>query len=81
MEFNREEKSLLVMGLLALQEVTDKSKSEDFDKQKFDSDFLQDHKITIKNTYINATNNEQQKEKKSPDTQAVGSHRDNGSQM
>lgn len=44
-------------------------------------DFLQDHKITIKNTYINATNNEQQEEKKSPDTQAGGSDRDNGSQM
>lgn len=43
--------------------------------------FLQDHKITIKNTYINATNNEQQEEKKSPDTQAGGSDRDNGSQM
>jgi hypothetical protein len=28
------------MGLLALQEVTDKSKSEDFDKQKFDSDIM-----------------------------------------
>lgn len=44
-------------------------------------DFLQDHKITIKNTYINATNNEQQEEKKSPDTQTGGSDRDNGSQM
>ena len=44
-------------------------------------DFLQDHKITIKNTYINATNNEQQEEKKSPDTQAGGNDRDNGSQM
>lgn len=41
---------------------------------------LQDNKITIKNTYINATNNEQE-EKKSPDTQAGGSDRDNGSQM
>lgn len=40
MEFNREEKSLLVMGLLALQEVTDKSKSADFDKQKFDSKIM-----------------------------------------
>lgn len=37
MEFNREEKSLLVMGLLALQEVTGKSNGEGFDKQKFDS--------------------------------------------
>lgn len=44
-------------------------------------DFLQGHKITIKNTYINATNNEQQEEKKSPDTQAGGCDRDNGSQM
>lgn len=44
-------------------------------------DFLQGHKITIKNTYINATNNEQQEEKKSPDTQTWGSDRDNGSQM
>lgn len=34
------EKSLFIMGLLALQEVTDKSKSEDFDKQKFDSDIM-----------------------------------------
>lgn len=44
-------------------------------------DFLQDHKITIKNTYINATNNEQQEEKKSSDTQAGGDDRDNGTQM
>lgn len=40
MEFNREEKSLLVMGLLALHEVTDKSNGADFDKQKFDSDIM-----------------------------------------
>ena len=38
-------------------------------------------KTRSKNTYINATNNEQQEEKKSPDTQAGGSVRDNGSQM
>lgn len=44
-------------------------------------DFLLDHKINIKTTYINATNNEQQEEKKSPDTHAGGSDRDNGSQM
>ncbi len=40
MEFNREEKSLLVMGLLSLLEVTDKSKSADFDEQKFDSKIM-----------------------------------------
>lgn len=40
MGFNREEKSLLVMGLLALQEVTDKHKSTDIDKQKFDSKIM-----------------------------------------
>lgn len=44
-------------------------------------DFLLDHKINIKTTYINATNNEQQEEKKSPDTHAGGSDRDNGLQM
>lgn len=37
MEFNNEERGLLVSGLLALQDVADKSKSADFDKQKFDS--------------------------------------------
>lgn len=126
MEFNNEERGLLVSGLLALQDVADKSKSSDTEKQKIGSeimsaaitsvwehdkreifhyamfallwyllykaeiknkdlreniDFLLDHKINIKTTYINATNNEQQEEKKSPDTHAGGSDRDNGSQM
>ncbi len=40
MKFNREERSLLVMGLLALQNVTDKNKSVYLDKQKFDSDIM-----------------------------------------
>lgn len=38
MEFNREE--FIYHGASCLQEVTDKSKSEDFDKQKFDSDIM-----------------------------------------
>jgi|O1105metagenome_2_1110794.scaffolds.fasta_scaffold11691_2 hypothetical protein len=40
MDFNNEEKGLLVSGLLALQDVADKSKGADFDKQKFDSDIM-----------------------------------------
>lgn len=33
MDFNNEEKGLLVSGLLVLQDVADKSKGADFDKQ------------------------------------------------
>lgn len=40
MDFNNEEKGLLVSGLLTLQDVADKSKGADFDKQKFDSDIM-----------------------------------------
>lgn len=40
MEFNKEEKSLLVIGLLALPDVVGKSNGKDFDKQKFDSDIM-----------------------------------------
>lgn len=40
MEFNKEEKSLLVSSLLALQDVAEKSNSTDLDKQKFSSDIM-----------------------------------------
>lgn len=40
MEFNNEEKGLLVSGLLALQDVADKSKSSDSEKQKIGSEIM-----------------------------------------
>lgn len=40
MEFDNEERGLLVSGLLALQDVADKSKSSDTEKQKIGSEIM-----------------------------------------
>ena len=40
MEFNKEEKGLLVSGILALQDVADNSKISDSEKQKIGSDIM-----------------------------------------